>query len=109
MPDITEMKAKYPEKQLYRVPVTIETEDGQEIQKEFYFERPKTMDIDRLLKEIGTRPSVAIKNYLLGLAVDECREELQAVFREYPMLHTQIADKLNGLAGGNAFVDLKKL
>ncbi|GAB6173277.1 MAG: hypothetical protein QMC95_06545 [Desulfitobacteriaceae bacterium] len=109
MLSVDEMKSKYPDKQLYRVPITIESEDGQEIKKEFYFEKPKTIDIDRLLKEIGTRPSVAIKNYLLGLVLEECRTDLEAVFREYPMLHTQIADKLNGLAGGNAFVDLKKL
>ena len=109
MLSLEELKNKYSEEQLYRVPMTIEGEDFNEVKLEFVFKKPKAGHVDRLLKEISTKPSLAMKNYLLTLVVAEHREALEKAMEEYPMIHTQLTDKLNGLAGGNAVADLKKL
>lgn len=109
MPTLEELKIKYSEEQLYRVPTTIEGEDFTEVKLEFVFKKPKASNVDRLLKEISTKPSLAMKNYLLTLIVAEYREKLEKTMDEYPMIHTQLTEKLNGLAGGNAVADLKKL
>jgi len=106
---LEQLKEKYQEN-LYRVPVEIDDAIEDKITKhEFYFKEPKPKHIDRLMQEVSNKPSRAMRNYVFSLVVDESREKLEQAVEKYPMLPMQITDKLNSLAGGGAFADIKKL
>ncbi len=102
-----ELKQKYGK--VYEIVVELEDEDGNEVKKEFTFKKPQSIHFDRLLKEMSSKPSAAMKNFLFSLVIDEDRDKLESTIQEYPGAVAGITDKLNDKIGLNATVTIKKL
>jgi hypothetical protein len=93
----------------YIVKAELENEDGSISAKEFRFKKPQSTHFDRMIKEMSSKPTAAMRNYLFSLVDDRDRETLEQTLVEHPGAVVGLTDKLNDKIGVNAMVTIKKL
>ncbi len=98
------VKAKYPK--VYAVEVELE-EIGEEYT--FYFVKPSTLSLNRVVKDMNKKALSAMKTFTLESIVAEQKQEYDELIKEYPALAGSIGGKLMGLLGATDNVSLKKL
>ena len=92
-------------KEYYEVTMTLQTE----IEKTYFFEKPKTPVYDRYVKTASASASKALKIFCEETVCEEQREELKAAFEEYPAQPLSIGEKLMAMLGLAKVSTVKKL
>lgn len=87
----------------------LKDENEEFVSLSYTFKRPKTPEIDRFLKELSQKPSVAMRNYIFSTVVPEDADRLRQDIERFPGIVAVLANKLNDLTGLNANAELKKL
>jgi hypothetical protein len=103
----TELKAKYGK--VYRVGVTIEIDDENSLDKEYYFKKPSTGAYDRYVKTASSGATKALKTFLFDSVTEESRTALETDLEEFPALTLSIGEKLLGMLGLSKQTNLKML
>ncbi len=98
------VKAKYPK--VYAVDVELEEVDEEYT---FYFIKPTTYSLNRVIKDVSKKALSAMKTFTLECIVAEQKDEYDKLIEEYPALASSIGGKLMNLVGATDNVSLKKL
>lgn len=94
------LKAKYADKKLYRVGVTVPIDDDEEQEFSYYFKRPSVPSYDRYVKSVAKAGiTKASKAFMLDNVIDEDKERLTADMEEYPGVAISIGNKLTDILG----------
>lgn len=96
-------------KEYYEVTMTLQPDDDTEIEKTYFFEKPKTPVYDRYVKTASASASKALKIFCEETVCEEQREELKAAFEEYPAQPLSIGEKLMAMLGLAKVSTVKKL
>ena len=96
-------------KEYYEVTMTLQPDDDTEIEKTYFFEKPKTPVYDRYVKTASASASKALKIFCEETVCEEQREELKAAFGEYPAQPLSIGEKLMAMLGLAKVSTVKKL
>ena len=99
--EITELREelKGSGKEYYEVSMNLQPDDDTEIEKTYFFEKPKTPVYDRYVKTVSASASKAMKIFCEETVCDQQREELKSDFEKYPAMPLSIGEKLMAMLG----------
>ena len=89
--------------------VTLQVDDETEVDKTYFFRKPKTPSYDRYLKTVQTSNSKALTAFCLDNIHPDQREKLEADFKEYPAMALSVGEKLLAMLGLSKATAVKKL
>ena len=100
---------KESDKEYYEVTTILQPDDDTDIEKTYFFEKPKTPAYDRYVKTASASASKALKIFCEEAVREEQKAELKADFEEYPAQPLSIGEKLMAMLGLAKVSTVKKL
>ena len=104
---VEELQKRYGE--VYEVEVRWTDESGTERSLTFVCKRPSIEVVDRFVKEVGAKPSQAIRNFVASCMVEPSYKDMEDTFKRYPGVYMTLANKLNDILGFGAEAVIKNL
>lgn len=104
---IEDYKARYGK--IYKIDVTIEPDDETTLEHEFVFKKPQQASFDRYMRSMNNSPMKAARTFINDNIIQEQKDMLEEIAKEYPAMVITINEKLLFALGLGKETNIKKL
>lgn len=94
---------------IYQIDVTIEPDDETTLEYEFVFKKPQQASFDRYMRSMNNSPMKAARTFINDNIIQEQKDVLEEVTKEYPAMVITINEKLLFALGLGKETNIKKL